>query len=210
MARSKKSEAKKLMQADASEGRSVAIKEAKIKDDFCNYTYEISGGKSVGFIHNVSGKGVIEDDLRTAFSRLNVHLAVIDDVYKHSDTQIGDIDKMHNDDLALLYTCTGFKVQGDEDNENIVLMGTKYLSSGARMELKTPKIPIDNLSSYPWHNELKTEADKCRDEVALYHYGYFTPVQEEEPQEDPAQSKIEFGKADKKGAEVVDFETGRV
>lgn len=200
--------AKKFMDSDAADGRSVEIKEARIKDDFCNYKYEISGGKSIGFLHSVTGKGVIEDDMRNAFAKLNVHLAVIDDVYKHSDVTIGDIGNMHNDDLALLYTCTGFKIQGGEENESIILIGTKHLSAGARMELESPKISIDSLSSYTWHNELKEAADKCREEVALYHYGKFTPVKVEDPKEDPKQTKMTFDKGEE--TPPVDFEAGKV
>lgn len=151
--------AKKLMDANKAEGISISIKEAKIKDDFCLYKYEEATGKSIGFIHKVDGKGVIDDDMRNAFARLNVHLAFIDDVFKHSGTAIEDIDKMHNDELTLLYTCTGFKINGGDENESIILIGTKYLSAGARMEIETPRIAIDSLSSYKWHNELKTEAD---------------------------------------------------
>jgi hypothetical protein len=96
-------EAPALEKVFAKEDSTISITGAEIKDDFCHYSYEIISGKPAGFTHNVKGTGIIDDDMRTAFSKLNVHLAVIDDVFKHSDITIGDIDKMHNDDLALLY-----------------------------------------------------------------------------------------------------------
>lgn len=202
--------AKKLRENETAEGRAIEIREALIKDDFCNYKYEIVSGKAIGFTHGVVGKGVIEDDMRNAFARLNVHLAVIDDVYKHSGVQIGDIDSMHNDELALLYTVTGIKIKGGEENEAVILIGNKYLSSGARMELESPKIAIDSLSSYTWHNELREAVRMVREEVALYHFGKYTPVKVEEPEEDPKQSKIGFDKEEDEESAEVNFESGKV
>lgn len=203
--------AKKLMDENKAEGISISIKEAKIKDDFCWYKYEQATGKKIGFIYKVDGKGVIDDDMRNAFARLNAHLAFADDVFKHSGTAIEDIDKMHNHELTLLYTCTGFKINGGEENESISLTGTKYLSSGTRMEIEPGRIAIDSLSSYKWYNELKTVADKCREEVALYHYGKFTPVRIEETKEDENQVKMDFTQYDTtEVTEDVNFEEGKV
>lgn len=201
--------AKSLMEAEKRDGRSINILEAQIKDDFCLYTYEVVKGKDTGFTHKVKGTGIIDDDMRKAFSRLNVHLAVIDDVYKHSDIQIGDIDSMHNDELALLYYVSGFKIKGGEDNASIVLLGNKYLSAGSRMEMEAPKIAIDSLSSYKWYNELKTASDKCVEEVSLYHYGKYTPVEKDEDEDDPQQGKMQFAVAGN-GEMGDDFETGKI
>lgn len=187
--------AKKLMDAEKKNDRSINILEAQIKDDFCHYKYEVISGKDIGFKHKVEGIGIISDDMRNAFNKLKVHLAVIDDVYKHSNIEITDIDTKHTDELALLYYVTGLKIKGGEEDEAVILIGNKVLSAGSRMELETPKVPIDSLSSYTWHNELKDAVDQCREEVALYHYGKYTPVQkDEEEEEDPKQAKIDFSK----------------
>lgn len=210
--REQKTAAKKLMMASIEEGEPKLIMTAEIKDDLCNYVYEITGGKAKGFKHTVNGVGIIDQDMRNAFAKLNVHLAFIDDVYKHSDIQIGNIDSMHNDELALLYTVTGFKIKGGDENESIVLIGNKYLSAGSRMKLESPKIPIDNTSSYKWYNELKAAADSAREEVALYHYGFYTPVKEE-VEEEKTQVSITFGPGDGKDAveeTVDDFERAKV
>lgn len=163
--------------------RDFEIKEATIKDDFCNYGYEITGGIGIGDTHNVKGSGIIDDDMRDAFAIFNVHLAVLDDVFKHSGIEITDIDTMHGHELTQLFHVTGFKIKGGKENECIVLIGTKYVSSaGGRFDLESPKIPLDNLSSYKWYNELKMTADRARDEVALYKEGKYTVVElEEEP-----------------------------
>jgi hypothetical protein len=170
--------------------RPFLIKEAAIKDDFCNYRYEITKGVGLDDTHKVDGKGIIKDDMRDAFSQLNVHLACIDEVFKHSGVEVEDINKMRSDELTFLYHVTGFKIKGGKDDESIILLGHKYLSSaGGRMELETPKISLDNASSYKWYNELKTAADQARREVELYKEGKYTPVEVEE-EEDANQIKM--------------------
>lgn len=166
---------------DDSEQKPYIIKEAIIKDDYCNYAFEILSGIGAGDTHSVKGSGIIMDDMKEAFNRFNVHLAVIDDVFKHSGIEIEDIDKYHGHDLAFLFTVTGFKISGGEDNESIILKGSKYVSSaGGRIELASPKIPLDNLSSYKWYNELRAAADSARMEVALYKEGKVVPAEEDE------------------------------
>lgn len=179
--------------AASSDVSKVVIMEAAIKDDFCNYKYEFVGGHFDGFVPNVNGKGIIDEDLRNAFLKLNVHLAVADDIFKHSDVAIKSISSMHKHELAQLYFVTGFKMKGGEDNECIVLIGTKFLSTGSRMSLESPKIPIDPSSSYKWYNELKQAADDCRHEVMAYHEGKFTNVEKDE-EEEPVlkQTKMKF------------------
>lgn len=56
-----------------------------MRDGVLDYNYEIKAGIGVGHIHKVRGKGIFDDDLSMAFSKLNVHLAAIDDVFKHAD-----------------------------------------------------------------------------------------------------------------------------
>ena len=122
------------------------------------------------------------DSLQEAFNKLNVHLACIDDVFKHSGIDVIDIDNHHNDELAMNYVISSFAVKGTSEYESVVLVGNKYVGSvGGRMEIKTPKVTIDNLSSYKWHNELKTAIEKCREEVALYKEGNCTVPEPVEP-----------------------------
>src|SRR5690606_33660678 len=113
---------KKLNEMNGSETPTLAVTEAALNDDLCNYKYDIIDGKSAGFDHAVTGKGLIDEDLRDAFRSLNVHLAVIDDIYRHKGVEIESISTMHNDELAMLYNVTGFKIKGGEDNESIILI----------------------------------------------------------------------------------------
>lgn len=170
---------KKLL-GEESEEQNFIIKEGLIKDGFCNYKFEVIKGVGTGFTHKVDGTGIIDDDMGNAFAMFNVHLACLDDVFKHSGIEISDIDKMHSHDLAYLFIVDGFKIKGESDNESIILIGSKQCSGGFRMEIESPKIPINDLSSYKWYNELKAAADKAREEVALYALGKYTPVEEDE------------------------------
>lgn len=197
-----------------SEEKEFIIKDASIKDDFCHYSYEIISGIGLGDTHTVKGKGIIEDDMRNAFAAFNVHLACIDDVFKHSGIEVSDIDGMKDSELTYLYNVTGFKIKGSKEDEQIILIGNKYVSSaGGRIELESPKIPLDNLSSYKWYNELKTAADNARYEVEQYKGGKYTsPVEEEEPEEKFKQTKLTFEKPEGEESEVVDadFENAEV
>jgi hypothetical protein len=166
------------------------IKEASIKDDFCNYQYEIIEGTGAGDKHNVKGSGIVLKDMLQAFGKLHVHIACIDDVFTNAKVEIDDIDKFHAHEITGLYNVTGIKVRGSKHNERVILIGSKFVnSSSGRIALVTPAIPMDDLSSYKWYNELKTAVDKIREEVRLYKEGKYEAV-EDEAYENPRQLKI--------------------
>ena len=157
------------------------ISQASIKDDFCNYSYIVKQGLGINDQHDVKGSKMVADDLIQAFGKLNVHLAVIDDVFKHKDIEIDDIDNFHADEITGMYSVSGIRIKGSDENEAVVLMGNKYVScSGSRISIETPKIPLDNLSSYKWYNELKSAVDEVRKEVSLYKEGKYVAYEEEE------------------------------
>ena len=169
----------KKMQEIAHPERDFEIIEATIKDDFCNYQYHVTNGVGIGDKHGVTGAGIVKDDMLEAFAKFRVHLAVMDEVYKHSGTEIDSIDNFHNHELTHLYEVTGFKIKGSKGGERIILKGKKDVSSaGGWMEIKTPEVTMDNLSGYVWYQELKEAADNAREEVALYREGKYTPVEE--------------------------------
>ena len=58
--------------------RSFSILEATLKDEICNYIYEVTEGIGIGDQHNVKGSGIVKDTLLTAFTKFHVHLACID------------------------------------------------------------------------------------------------------------------------------------
>lgn len=185
--------------------RDYIIMEASIKDGFCNYSFEIIKGIGTGDTHGVKGSGLVMDDMHNAFSKLNVHLAAIDDVFKHAGIEVENIHTMHTDDLTLLYHVTGFKIKGAKDDESIILIGNKYVgSAGGRIELATPKIPLDTSSSYKWAYELKDAVIKARSEVTLYKEGKYQPVEVTEAEKpNPKQTKMKFEKPEN-GGDVID------
>jgi hypothetical protein len=193
--------------------KEISIVEASIKDDYCNYKYEILKGVGIGFKHKVEGRGIIEDDLKDAFNAFDFHLAAVDDVFKHSGTDTDtNIETLKAHELTRLYNATGFKITGGTDAEFIQIIGNKYVSSAAgRIELTTPKVALDNLSSYKWYLELKAAADKAREEVLLYHEGKYTMPAKEEVA-DKSATQMDIGDAineaiqKEKGEDIIDAE----
>lgn len=175
--------------------KQIEITGATIKDDFCNYSYEIRNGVGIGDTHKVTGTGIIDDDLREAFQKLNVHFACIDGVFKLKKIK-DNIDDLHTHELTQDYQVTGFTIKGNAESQSIILKGTKHIDCASdRGELTLPRIPLDNLSSYPWWNELKEAADVARLEVELYKDGKNTPVEQDE-KGDPNQLTIGDGITD--------------
>lgn len=182
--------------------KELEIVSAQIKDDFCNYSYEILSGVGKGYIHNVKGTGIIDNDLRDAFQKLNAHLAVVSDVFKHKGVDIRKFDPLHRHDLTGLFTVTGFKVKGNDEGMMVSLIGEKFVSSiGNRVDVQTPMIPVDKLSPYQWWSELKEAIEECRNEVVLYNNGKYTEVEEKEVI-DPKQLKITDNEEEFENAKV--------
>jgi hypothetical protein len=168
--------------------RDYIIVGATIKDGKCDYSYRVIEGNGVGDTHKVNGVGIHDDDLSKAFGKLNAHMALIDDAFKNANEEVTKLTgKIHNHELTALYMVGGLNIKGDE-NESVILTATKQIScSGEHMQIKTPKIPIDSLSSYKHWEDLKEMTDLVREEVALYKEGKCTNP---EPEEDPAQLSI--------------------
>lgn len=193
---------KKKTEEAVIEIKPLVITAAAIKDDFCNYAFEVKSGIGIGDVVKVSGKGVIDDDLRDAFMELGIHLAIVDDVFKHLGTAFSSISDLKGHPMAYNYRVTGFKIKGSEEKESVILVGTKDVEcSNGEMSLESPAIPLDSLSSYKWVQELKDAVDHARTEVELYRGGKYTVV-ENEPKEDPNQLTIAAGGDD--------FEEGRL
>jgi hypothetical protein len=188
--------------------RSYRILNATLKDGFVNYTYEITEGVGLGDIHSVKGKGIIKDDLSEAWSEVNIHLALMDDIFKIGKVKYSSISEIKVHEYALLFNLTGFKISGAFDSESIILTGTKYIKGLGRLDIETPKVALDNLSSYKQFADLKYVIDWVRDEVSLYKEGKYTPV-ETEDHEDQANPK-QISMLDGIGNDNDDFEKAKV
>jgi hypothetical protein len=149
--------------------RKLEIKDATIKDGFCHYGYEILKGAGKGDIINRKGSNIVHPDMDRAFKRLHVHLAVIDDVFHFSGIAIDNIDTFHDHEITDMFHVHGIKLKGTQENERVVILGSKHITSSGRINLETPAISLT--TSYKWYNELKTAVDAIRREVELYMEG---------------------------------------
>lgn len=187
--------------------RDYEITGATIKDMLCNYEITITGELNHGDRNKITGSGVVDKDMLAAMARFNVHIACLDDAFKTANIQyktengftefnvdgsiIGNIDGLRSHSLTHNYVVTGFRIKGGAGNESVVLIGTKYVSmAGDHMELQTPKIPLDQSSSYTWHNELSEVCELIREEVALYREGKYTEKEERQPKSSPSQQEL--------------------
>lgn len=164
--------------AKAEEKPEINIIAATIKDGFCLYDYFEKEGDVTGDKVKVKGHGLVEQDMHDAFHKLKIHLAVIDDVFVHQGKEIKNIEKMHNDEIVAKYFVQGFKIKGEEGEEQVILIGTKKVSAAVgEMAIETPAILLDQYSAYPHHKELKSAIEDCRAEVFAYKNGKYTEVE---------------------------------
>jgi len=182
----------------------LRITAVSLKDDFCNYSYEITHLVGTGNIHNVKGKGIIDDDLRDAFNRLNVHLATIDGKFGIVD----QVEGLRNNEDVALYNVTGIKMRGSSEDESVIIVGTKHCPNVAgRIDLTTSKIALKDFSAYkPW-SELQEDIELIRKEAELYHGGKCTSVEPEV--KDPKQKEFPFPAEDGKEEEF-EFTSAKV
>jgi hypothetical protein len=163
---------------------------ASIKDDFCNFSYKIIEGIGAGMTHDVKGKGhIISMDLKIIFSRLNIHLAILDNAFKLANETITDLETMHGHGFAHDYIVTGFKISGTTEDEKVVLSGWKYVQYGI-IKFDSPKVTLVGEGGYEWKQQLRDTLDKCREEVRLYHNGKYTELEVADQAPDPAQPSL--------------------
>ena len=169
---------RKNKKTEEQEVKPFSITAASLNDEICSYSYEVNIGPNEGDTHSVKGKNVVHPDLSNAFQTLNRHLAALDDAFKGEDI---DIDREQNNPIVGLYHVDGIKIKGKTDNESVILIGTKYVNSvSSRFSVGSPRIAIDPLASYKWHNELKHAIDVIKYEVEEYMNGKCTPKEEVE------------------------------
>lgn len=166
------------------------------EDQKLNYGVHYVSGPKKGEIQNILGSGIIEPSLSMKMACLNIHSAIIDDVYKNGEIKVVNPESMHGDPLALLFQTYGFKIKGKPEGESVILIGRKKVTHGS-MEFDTPRIFLDNISGYAWEKQLTDTLDEVRKEVELYMNGkYKKPDLPEKP--DPNQKnifdKVEEGK----------------
>lgn len=147
----------------------IQITSATIKDGMCNYGYEILSGPGKGDkIPTRKGSAVVHDDMSEAFRLLNVHLAIIDDAFKYISKKSLTLDQLQDHEIAEGFGVTGIKISGSDENEGIILIGYKDVTTGI-ISLESPKISAT--SGYAFYDELKEAIDKVIMEVEDYMNG---------------------------------------
>lgn len=194
------------------DGRTFRITKAVIKDGVCNYSYEITSGQGAGDTHEVKGSGLIKESLAEAFDTLRVHLANLDDAFRRSGIEIEDINDHSTSEIAMDYFVEGVLIKGGHSDESLIIAGTKFSATAhGRIGIQTPKIALDNLSSYKFYMELKKAADEVRNEVALYKGGNYTVIRDEEDDEvNPNQLTISSSIESETSVNEPDFEDAKL
>lgn len=145
------------------------ITSASIKEQKCNYGYEIKTGPTKGDkIPTRKGEAIIHDDMSEAFKALKVHLAIADDAFKHVFGELPPLNELIVHEITNEFTVNGFKTTGQEEDEGYFLIGDKYVSIGV-MDVSTPKITAG--SNYPYFQELRDAISAARNEVEEYMNG---------------------------------------
>lgn len=173
---------------EESDGPDVEIKQAMLKDDFCNYKYEVVSGKMKGDTCNRSGASIVHNDLKTVFKKLHVHLALsCEELDKKGIKDVDNIPAWDADadipaNLSQLqeisrkifhFSVSSIKTDGTGENEGVTLVGQKRLSTGEYVKLESPRITWDG--EYYFINELRVIVDDIKEEVEKYMNGKAAP-----------------------------------
>lgn len=193
-------DAKKIMDVIApklEEQKDLEIISASIKDELCNYGYELLTGRNSGDkIPTRKGAHFIHEDLKEAFKNMDVFLAHIDGVFNswiNNQTHISDLeDKVDTKDIDNKlfldnYHVSSIKISGQEESRAVIIGGTKFTTHGD-ISFQTPKIKLNG--TYLYLDELQVRLDVLISEVEQYMDGKRAPEFEqlgmefEEPSDD--------------------------
>lgn len=153
-------------------GRPYDIMGAQLKDGYCNYDVKVVLGQMNGERSTVNGPLIVSQDLREAFRRLNVHLAIIDQAFAHAKEDVQNIAGARPHELVYEYMVDAIKIKGADERIKVSIAGTKALSTvSGRMKCETPYILLDAGTDYKWYNELLEDVENLRREVELYREG---------------------------------------
>jgi len=106
----------------------------------------------------------IHNDLRKAFKRLNVHLAVISEIIPHDE--IKNIEKPKHG-LLDSFSCTSFELL--DKQTGVKLVGERKLSTGKHLGLKTPPTKWnDKKHKYAFLSDLTDALEEIKAEIIQY------------------------------------------
>jgi hypothetical protein len=155
--------------------RPLEVKSAHLKDMYCNYSYELLTGVGKGDVLTRKGSSIVHDDMRLAFKRLQVHLAIIDDtIPEYKEASLKAI--MKNDNV-LKFAVSGMEITGSDTNRGVIIHGDKWCNAGSgHISIKTPKIKFDG--GYVFLDDLQDAIIHIQSEVEEYMNGKVDPNNE--------------------------------
>lgn len=150
----------------------ITVKKAKLKDRSLEVnldeTITTSGGGSVTNEILKKCNTLVHDDLLAAFDRLKIHMVKACDFKK---SELITKESIENFDLSLLsdYRVKGFSIGGEDDNEGVVLIGSREFASGKVLNIITPFIRYaDEVDPYEFAPELADAVNAAVYEVEQY------------------------------------------
>lgn len=173
------------------EAKAIEVRSGKLSGIFCHYEYLHTVAENTKNKIKNDSEVPMHDDLLAAFQQLNVHLAVICEEILHAE--ISDIDNLpvydtdpdltdaDQDPLAARlnrFSVTAFQLSGTGENEGVILIGSKRLSTGELVELKTPVVRWK--SEYAFTNELHIAVFDLITEIEEYNAGKQAPQRQME------------------------------
>lgn len=152
-------------------GEVLNITRARLKLQQCEYSYNEKTPTGFSNAITVKSDQTAHPDLLTAFAKLGGHLAVIIEDVSHQaikriDEKIGAFQEITDK----LQTYSVDEIQ--TDGVTITLVGSKILTTGDIVMIKSPKISPSN---YEFGNELYEITQDIIFEVSEYHIGKVAP-----------------------------------
>lgn len=152
-------------------GEVLNLTRAKMKLQTCEYSYNEKTPSGFSNAITVKSDQTAHPDLISAFNKLGGHLAVIIEDVSHQaikriDERIGTFQEITDK----LQTYSVDEIQ--TDGTSLTLIGSKILSTGDVVMIKSPKI---HPSDYEFGNELYAIAQDIVFEVTEYHNGKVAP-----------------------------------
>lgn len=151
---------------------SITVKKAKLKDRSLEVnldeTVNTNGGGSVTNEILKKCNTLVHDDLIAAFENLKVHMVKACDFKK---SELISAETIEDFDINLLsdYHIKGFSIGGEDENEGVVLIGSREFASGKVLNIITPFIRFaDEVDPYEFASELADAVNAAVYEVEQY------------------------------------------
>ena len=144
------------------------ITSATIKDEVCEYGYEVLQGPQQGSkIPKCKGSFNVHEDMIAAFQNLDIHLADSEDAFDYVFPPEVYLEQLVEHELAGKFSVCGFRISGSDENLSYTLIGHKICKVGY-MALESEKLQKNN---YRFFEDLKAAINNAVAEVELYMNG---------------------------------------